>query len=468
MTPGPASHRDCRCGCSTTSSRAEARHDPPDRHPRAVRPTTCSSTPRSPTRSGRRSSRWASGYEQWDRPTEARRTRPKPTCSPRSRTTSTASAVKGGYVTVDVAPPAARRRDRRASGRAKRPGPGEKFLAEHTHADDEVRFFVVGPRRVLPPSRRQGAHRRCARRAISSGFPAGTRHWFDMGTDPGFTALRFFREPEGWVGELHRRRDRDPLPVVRSAHRVTQAVVLDIEGTTSSTRFVTSTLFPYARKRYAEYLRSHRQDPALAPVLEDVRRRDRRAGGRRTTASSRARSVDRCRRQGDGAQDACRAGSGRRASRGATSLPISSLTSFPRLRRWRRDGVELAVFSSGSVDAQRGVVLALPRAATCLPLLSANFDTGNAGPKSRGRAATERSPDRLGRPPGELMFLSDVARRARRRRATPAGARSAWAATASPPRPRASATTARSTRSPSSTRRGRPRRRAPADRPYTT
>src|SRR5918998_1203785 len=32
--------------------------------------------------------------------------------------------------------------------------------------------------------------------------PPGPRHWFDMGTNPSFVAIRFFREPEGWVGSF--------------------------------------------------------------------------------------------------------------------------------------------------------------------------------------------------------------------------------------------------------------------------
>ena len=49
------------------------------------------------------------------------------------------------------------------------------------------------------------------------------------------------------------------------------AVVVDIEGTTSSTEFVTSTLFPYARKRYGDYLAEHADSPAVVRLLDDVR-----------------------------------------------------------------------------------------------------------------------------------------------------------------------------------------------------
>ncbi len=105
---------------------------------------------------------------------------------------------EGGYVTVDVA-----RLERGAESddewAAKAAAAREKFLAEHTHADDEVRFFVDG--RGAFYLRLDGrVHTVLCETGDLLGVPAGTRHWFDMGSAPQFTALRFFREPEGWVG----------------------------------------------------------------------------------------------------------------------------------------------------------------------------------------------------------------------------------------------------------------------------
>jgi 1,2-dihydroxy-3-keto-5-methylthiopentene dioxygenase len=34
------------------------------------------------------------------------------------------------------------------------------------------------------------------------GVPAGTRHWFDMGPAPNFTAIRLFTTPDGWVARF--------------------------------------------------------------------------------------------------------------------------------------------------------------------------------------------------------------------------------------------------------------------------
>ena len=73
-----------------------------------------------------------------------------------------------------------------------------KFLAEHTHAEDEVRFFVEGSGVFYL---RLGGHvhaLRCERGDLLS-VPAGTRHWFDMGTRPSFCAIRLFGNPDGWI-----------------------------------------------------------------------------------------------------------------------------------------------------------------------------------------------------------------------------------------------------------------------------
>jgi 1,2-dihydroxy-3-keto-5-methylthiopentene dioxygenase len=104
-----------------------------------------------------------------------------------------------GYTTVDVAQlhPDASDPEWGAKAATAR----GRFLAEHTHADDEVRFFAAGSGAFYL---RVGGHIDivvCTAGDLIS-VPEGTRHWFDMGTAPDFTALRFFRVPEGWVGEF--------------------------------------------------------------------------------------------------------------------------------------------------------------------------------------------------------------------------------------------------------------------------
>ncbi len=73
-----------------------------------------------------------------------------------------------------------------------------KFLAEHTHAEDEVRFFVEGQGLFSMHIGQEVLVTLCERGDLIS-VPAGTRHWFDMGPTPSFCALRFFNNSAGWV-----------------------------------------------------------------------------------------------------------------------------------------------------------------------------------------------------------------------------------------------------------------------------
>jgi 1,2-dihydroxy-3-keto-5-methylthiopentene dioxygenase len=76
-----------------------------------------------------------------------------------------------------------------------------KFLDEHVHVEDEIRFFVAGSGLF---SLHVGDHVyeiRCEAGDLI-GVPDGTRHWFDMGPSPSFVAIRFFTRPDGWVGHF--------------------------------------------------------------------------------------------------------------------------------------------------------------------------------------------------------------------------------------------------------------------------
>ncbi|HUZ63962.1 MAG TPA: acireductone dioxygenase [Acetobacteraceae bacterium] len=74
----------------------------------------------------------------------------------------------------------------------------QKFLAEHIHTEDEVRFFVHGAGNFIMhvDGRIWDAH--CTEGDLIS-VPANTRHWFDAGEKPYFTALRIFTDTSGWV-----------------------------------------------------------------------------------------------------------------------------------------------------------------------------------------------------------------------------------------------------------------------------
>ncbi len=97
-----------------------------------------------------------------------------------------------GYQTVDV-----------VSLSANAPNKDElrkKFLSEHTHSEDEVRFFVGGEGLFTLHIGKQVCEVLCQRGDLIS-VPANTPHWFDMGPNPNFIAIRFFNNPEGWVAQ---------------------------------------------------------------------------------------------------------------------------------------------------------------------------------------------------------------------------------------------------------------------------
>lgn len=75
-----------------------------------------------------------------------------------------------------------------------------KFLDEHTHSEDEVRFFVEG-KGAFWFNLEGGDPPFCV--VCEAGdfisVPAGTKHWFDMGAEPRVTAIRVFTNQEGWV-----------------------------------------------------------------------------------------------------------------------------------------------------------------------------------------------------------------------------------------------------------------------------
>jgi 1,2-dihydroxy-3-keto-5-methylthiopentene dioxygenase len=99
----------------------------------------------------------------------------------------------GAYPTVDVIRMAPDHPDRQALR--------QKFLAEHTHAEDEVRLFVEGQGLFCLHLGDEVLQVLCEADDWIA-VPAGTRHWFDMGPAPRFCALRFFNNPQGWVAEF--------------------------------------------------------------------------------------------------------------------------------------------------------------------------------------------------------------------------------------------------------------------------
>lgn len=77
----------------------------------------------------------------------------------------------------------------------------KKFIEEHTHGEDEVRFFVDGSGLFYIHAAGKVYMMLCTKGDFIN-LPAGTTHWFDMGPRPFFKAIRVFNNPEGWVAKF--------------------------------------------------------------------------------------------------------------------------------------------------------------------------------------------------------------------------------------------------------------------------
>lgn len=102
-------------------------------------------------------------------------------------------AKEGGYKSFDVV--------RMLPDNPKREEARAKFLDEHIHEDDEVRFFVEGSGMFYLHANGK-VHMLLCEAGDLIKVPAGLRHWFDMGPAPHFCAIRLFTTPEGWVAKF--------------------------------------------------------------------------------------------------------------------------------------------------------------------------------------------------------------------------------------------------------------------------
>ncbi|MFT8245074.1 1,2-dihydroxy-3-keto-5-methylthiopentene dioxygenase [Roseomonas sp. BN140053] len=73
-----------------------------------------------------------------------------------------------------------------------------KFLSEHTHTEDEVRFFHEGSGNFVLHVNGRVFDAHCTAGDLIS-VPANVTHWFDAGTEPSFTVLRVFTDTTGWT-----------------------------------------------------------------------------------------------------------------------------------------------------------------------------------------------------------------------------------------------------------------------------
>lgn len=178
------------------------------------------------------------------------------------------------------------------------------------------------------------------------------------------------------------------------------AVLTDIEGTTTSIAFVKDRLFPFAEAALDEFLRDHGTEPEVAAILDEVRAA---APGQAPVAALRAWMA------ADAKVTPLKALQGLIWRQGYLDGRLKGHLwpdVAPCLRAWAGGGVRLAVYSSGSVEAQR-LLFGHSEAGDLTPLFAGFFDTRIGAKREAPSYAAIAAA--LSLPPGEILFLSDVA-----------------------------------------------------------
>lgn len=184
-----------------------------------------------------------------------------------------------------------------------------------------------------------------------------------------------------------------------------QAILTDIEGTTSSIRFVKDVLFPYARERLPAFVETHADDTEVQHWLQEAAKE---AG---LVAASRQELVELLISwiDADRKSTALKALQGMIWKDGYAGGEYRAHV-YPevaaRLRAWKQAGKRLYVYSSGSVPAQQ-LFFGYSEAGDLTPLFDGYFDT-EVGAK-REVESYRRIATAIGVAPEAILFLSDIA-----------------------------------------------------------
>lgn len=181
--------------------------------------------------------------------------------------------------------------------------------------------------------------------------------------------------------------------------RPLRVVLTDIEGTTSAIAFVKETLFPHAERALDGFLSVRAGEAEVAAILDEVRAL---APGVEPAVALRGWMAR------DEKVTALKALQGLIWREGFESGEVVGHLwpdVAPCLRAWRAAGVRLAVFSSGSVAAQR-LLFGHSVAGDLGPLFDGFFDTRTGAKREAASYGTIAAA--LGEAPGAVLFLSDV------------------------------------------------------------
>jgi len=189
-----------------------------------------------------------------------------------------------------------------------------------------------------------------------------------------------------------------------------RGILLDVEGTTSSISFVYDVLFTHAKARVGEFLSARRGDPRVMDLAAAVTAT---AGAPLTPAAIAAdptraslaaiELMDR-----DVKDTALKELQGMIWRNGFESGGLVAHVFDdvpPALAAWADSGIDVRIYSSGSIEAQR-LFFAHTAAGDLTPHLRGHYDT-TTGPKREAESYRRIAAD-MGLEPRQILFVSDV------------------------------------------------------------
>ena len=200
-----------------------------------------------------------------------------------------------------------------------------------------------------------------------------------------------------------------------------RALLLDIEGTTTPVDFVYRTLFPYARVKFEDFLRRHRDDDAVRGDLEWLRKQYRADEGQGLELPPwRGNSKDELLASAaayghwlidhDSKVYALKLLQGKIWEEGYGNGELHGEVYPdvpPALARWSRQGRGIAIYSSGSILAQK-LLFSSTAQGDLTRFLRAYFDT-TSGTKTDAESYAKIAAA-LALPASGILFLSDTVR----------------------------------------------------------
>ena len=177
------------------------------------------------------------------------------------------------------------------------------------------------------------------------------------------------------------------------------AILLDVEGTTSSIGFVYDILFPYAARNMAGFLDRRGNEPTVRAACDLIVN-----GGTKEAVLAEAERL----MHADAKQTGLKALQGLIWEEGYASGELRSHV-FPDVRpaleAWTKRGIEVRIYSSGSIAAQKAF-FGKTESGDLLPYFRGHYDTTTGG--KRESASYVKIAADMKRPPGEILFVSDV------------------------------------------------------------